>query len=117
MSKIDNDKAVPKAEKPAEERPNTEREQPSEKIIEKVFSEIDFGRYSISKSAFVKAAKVENQLPSVMAKLENLTNKGLLNFANGFYGLTKEGRNYFTEKKSEKIVIHLAQKEKTDQDS
>lgn len=117
MSKSDNDKPAPKADKPSDPGQHGGKELPSEKIIEKVFSEIDFGRYSISKSAFVKAAKIENQLPSVMAKLENLTNKGLLNFANGFYGLTKEGRNYFTEKKSEKIVIHLGQKEKPGQDS
>lgn len=101
----------------SEPRRQASREHNSEKIIEKIFSEIDFGRYSIAKSAFIKAAKVENQLTSVMAKLENWTAQGFLNFSNGFYGLTKEGRNYFTERKGEKIVIRMNRESGSNQDS
>ena len=74
----------------------------AEDLITKVFSEINFERYSIPETRFTAilknspTAKEELDATKLMERLAELSAHGLVQKSNGFYGLTKEGREYFS---------------------
>lgn len=77
-------------------------------LITKVFSEVNFGRYSIPEKSFTDAIKglKKNKLDfqSVLERLAHLSASGLVQRSDGFYSLTREGRDYFLSKKNERVI-------------